>query len=185
MNKQEAKLLKLCQKDPILVDLFKACPQILRDYPWYVGASSIAATVWNDAHKFTPGTGVKDYDVAYFDPDLSQEKEQRIATGITTLFPNIKVDVVNQARAHLWYPDDVGITIGQIHSLEAAIDTWHTTSTAIGVRPQRVYAPRGLDDLFGLVIRRNTDLIDQPCYDKKTARWKSIWPRLNILPWGN
>ncbi len=185
MKRLEAKLLVLCKKDPIIVDLFKICPQMLRGYPWYIGASSIAAAVWNNEHKFTPGTGVKDYDIAYFDPDLSEDKEQRIETLVASLVPGVKIDVKNQARVHLWYPRVFGVKVAPLQSLEEAIGTWPTTVTALGIRTEDVYSPFGLQDLFDLVVRPNKIQIKEPYYVKKTARWKTTWPLLNILPWDN
>jgi uncharacterized protein len=45
-------------------------------------------------------------------------------------------------------------------------------------------APFGLDDLFGLIVRPNKRQITEAIYQAKLIRWRSIWPRLDYLPWG-
>ena len=69
----------------------------------------------------------------------------------------------------------------------AAIWTWPTTATAVGVRMTRgvpvVFAPFGLQDLFGLVVRANRVQITRAIYERKVARWTRCWPNLTVLPW--
>ena len=69
----------------------------------------------------------------------------------------------------------------------AAIRTWPTTATAVGVRMTRgvpfVFAPFGLQDLFGLVVRANRAQITRAIYERKVARWIRCWPSLTVLPW--
>ena len=72
-------------------------------------------------------------------------------------------------------------------SIEAAISSWPTTATCIGVRMQRddliVYAPYGLNDLFDMIARPNKVQITEAIYIKKVDRWKTCWPKLQIIPW--
>lgn len=72
-------------------------------------------------------------------------------------------------------------------SEEAAINTWPTTATAIGVRKTgeewNIYAPFGLNDLFGMVVRANKTQITKEIYEKKVNRWTQRWPGLTVIPW--
>ena len=47
----------------------------------------------------------------------------------------------------------------------------------------RVYAPHGLSDVFGLVVRPNPVLAPRAVYEAKTARWRRQWPELTVLDW--
>ena len=72
-------------------------------------------------------------------------------------------------------------------SSEDAIGTWPTTATAVGVRLAQgrpvVFAPYGLDDLLGLVVRANRVQITPEIYRRKVSRWTRHWPNLTVLPW--
>jgi uncharacterized protein len=156
---------------------------------WYLGAGCIAQTVWNLAHSKPPGVGILDYDLVYFDPDLSESHEDDVraeARALTADQP-IDLDVKNQARVHLWYSDRFGYEIKPYSSIEEAIASWPTTATAVGVRLLEreldVYAPFGLEDLVNLTVRANRVQITPEIYDKKVARWIGLWPRLTVLPW--
>lgn len=45
------------------------------------------------------------------------------------------------------------------------------------------YAPFGLNDLFGMMVRANKVQITEEIYNKKVERWKVLWPGLTIIPW--
>ncbi|MFC6552823.1 nucleotidyltransferase family protein [Cohnella cellulosilytica] len=157
---------------------------------YYIGAGCIAQTVWNYLCEFPLDYGIKDIDFAYFnDSDVSEEAEDKNIELINNHFCNlpIKLDIKNQARVHLWYKDHFGYEIKPYPSLEDAINTWPTTSTAIGIRKQddqwHVYAPYGLNDLFGMIVRANKIQITQQIYEKKIESWTRIWTKLQVIPW--
>lgn len=65
----------------------------------------------------------------------------------------VPVQIRNQARVHLWYEQKFGAPCPPHDSTEAAIDTFEATNACLGVRLEpderwRVYAPRGLSDVF-------------------------------------
>jgi hypothetical protein len=156
---------------------------------WYLGAGCVAQTIWNLAHGKAAGDDILDYDLVYFDRDLSEDRERAVTAAARELVADLPVelDVTNQARVHLWYPAHFGYTIPPYRSTEDAIGTWPTTATAVGVRPGgdrlEVWAPFGLDDLFGLVVRANRVQITPAIYAAKVARWTARWPSLMALPW--
>lgn len=98
----------------------------------------------------------------------------------------VKLDVKNQARVHLWYPGHFGYEIKPYQSLEDAVNTWPTTATAVGMRRQgddwRIYAPFGLNDLFGLIVRANKAQITREIYERKVRKWMETWPGLHVIP---
>jgi uncharacterized protein len=157
---------------------------------WYLGAGGVTQTVWNHLHGFAPTHGISDYDVVYFDPDdLTESRESEVQARIASLLRGhrAKIDATNQARVHLWYERRFGRPLAPYRSVEHAIATWPTTATSVGVRRQGrrvdVCAPFGLADLFSMTVRPNTALIDRAVYERKAARWRSVWPRLTVLPW--
>jgi uncharacterized protein len=157
---------------------------------WYLGAGCVAQTVWNYLSEKEMSVDIIDYDLAYFDPqDLTYESEDKCVANVRALFKElpIKIDVKNQARVHLWYEDRFGHPIESYQSVEEAINTWPTTATCVGVRyiqgTFEVYAPYGLNDMFGMIVRPNKLKITEEIYNNKINRWKECWPSLQIMPW--
>lgn len=158
---------------------------------YYIGAGCIAQTVWNYLSNNPLEYGIKDIDFVYFDDkNLDIESENRFISKIKELYSDLKieVDVKNQARVHLWYESHFGYKIEPYISLETAINTWPTTATSIGVRKEKnnefkVYAPFGLNDLFGKVVRANKTQITKQIYENKVSSWLTRWPDLRIIPW--
>lgn len=102
---------------------------------------------------------------------------------------DVKIDVTNEARVHLWYERRFGFAIAPYRSTEHAISTWPTTASSVGVRYDVngfiVCAPFGLDDLFSMVVRPNKRLIDEAVYEAKVQRWSQHWPRLTVVSWND
>lgn len=157
---------------------------------WYLGAGGIAQTVWNIKHGFNPENVIKDYDLVYYDgKDISYEAEDLFIQKGKELFKDISVpvEIRNQARVHLWYEKHFGYPIDQYRSAEEAINTWPTTSTAVGVTKIgtnfKIYAPFGLNDLLDMIVRANKVKITKEIYQDKVNRWSKVWPKLKIVPW--
>ncbi|QHA91286.1 nucleotidyltransferase family protein [Bacillus sp. N1-1] len=157
----------------------------------YIGAGCIVQTVWNHMTNRPLHYGIHDLDVVYFDEqDVSLEKEVEIEERLQTLLSDtpFKIDAKNEARVHLWYEEKFGKRIAPYSSLEAAINSWPTTATSIGVKVDqkgafKIYAPYGLHDLFGLIIRPNKLLISRDVYEAKVAKWSVRWPELEVISW--
>jgi hypothetical protein len=157
---------------------------------WYLGASAVSQTVWNQLHGFAPAEAIKDYDLVYFDAsDLSVEAERATEKQIAELFADLHItlDVKNEARVHLWYADRYGRTIDAYACAEDAIATWPTTASSVGVRYDDgrfvVCAPFGLHDVFAMVARPNKAIVSQAVYEEKVQRWAARWPQLTVVPW--
>lgn len=158
---------------------------------WYLTAGCLFQTVWNVVTGRPPTEGIKDYDVFYFDDrDLSWEAEDAVIRAAATVFADLpaEVEVRNEARVHLWYEQKFGVPSPPYTSTEAAIDSFAATTCCLGVRLEpggrwRVYAPHGLSDVFGLVVRPNPVLAPRAVYEAKAARWCRQWPELTVLAW--
>ena len=181
---------EIIMKNKILNKLFTRAPSLgLKDY--YIGAGCLAQVIWNYLSGFPLNRGIQDIDFVYFnDKDVSFDDEDKVVNKVHKLYKDIpiKIDVKNQARVHLWYEKHFGYAIKPYPTLEAAINTWPTTATALGARRDAngkwiVYAPFGLNDLFGKIVRANKTQITQEIYEKKVIKWSAIWADLKIIPW--
>jgi hypothetical protein len=182
-------LLESLMRNPSIRFIFDRAPELgMRN--WYLGSGGVVHTIWNDKHGFEPEYGIKDYDLVYYDPgDVSYEGEDVFIRRGKELFKDlpIEVEIKNQARVHLWYEKHFGYSIPQYKSAEEAISTWPTTATSIGVRREgadyKIFAPFGLDDIFGMIVRPNKKLINEKIYNDKISRWERLWPDIKIIPW--
>ncbi|NWK95219.1 hypothetical protein DM806_05980 [Sphingobium lactosutens] len=152
----------------------------------WLSGSLLAQTRWNEAFGFPPFHGIADADIIYFDAaDLSEAAERTAAARLSDVFADlpVRIDVKNQARVHLWYPDRFGTPIDVYRSAIDATLTFPTTASAVAITPEALSAPFGLTDLLDPVVRANAAQIDQAYYEAKARRWAACWPDLTILPW--
>jgi hypothetical protein len=108
--------------------------------------------------------GIKDYDLAYFDPsDLSYEAEDAVIRRVTAAFDEPlgnMVEVRNQARVHLWFETKFGEYYTPLSCTAEALERFASPMFAVGVRLElddrlHIEAPFGLADLFALRLRPN------------------------------
>jgi hypothetical protein len=157
----------------------------------YVAGGAIPQILWNHFHRFDRNHGLLDFDVVYFDAqDLSAEREATIQARLGEPLPRfpVRIEAINEARVHVWYEADFGKAIEPFTGTEDAIYCFPTTASATGVTvgpsgEWKLFAPHGLTDLLGLVVRANKVQITEDRYAEKCARWSKFWPRLTIVPW--
>jgi hypothetical protein len=157
---------------------------------YYIGAGCVAQSVWNYQMGLELTGGISDIDFVYFDSsNLSKEAENTIIEKVKSVVNpcSIKLDIKNQARVHLWYKNHFGYDIKPYESIEDAINTWPTTATSIGIRLEnnklKVYAPFGLNDMFGMIVMANKAQITEGVYMQKVKKWRAKWPTLTVIPW--
>lgn len=188
LDTQKRLLYDILFKSPALSEVIQGSVSLgLENY--YVGAGCVCQTVWNFQNGLDLMYGISDIDLAYFDEDLSYEKEDRVIQQVKHKFQGlpVEIDVKNQARVHLWYRNHYGYDLSPYTSVEQAIGTWPTTATAVGVRLKgsglTVCAPFGLNDLFGQIIRPNKTQITEETYLQKCSKWRLKWNSLTVVPW--
>ncbi len=189
MPSQEDLLRLVLARSPIVATIVDRWLQIGLPDCWLV-AGCLAQTVWNDAFGLPATHGISDIDLVYFDgEDLSAEAEAGHAVLVRTLFADLGlwIDVKNEARVHLWYAEKFGNVLAPYVSTGDAITTFPTTATAVGVQPRadglHVFAPYGLSDLLGLIVRPNKKQITQAFYDATVKKWQAKWSGLRVVPW--
>ena len=190
LNEQLKELEEILYKNETLKEVLKRLEKSnLKNY--YVGAGCINQTVFNYLHGFKIDDNINDYDIVYYDEDTSYEKEDIVIKYVEALLSdlNIKLDIKNEARVHLWYNKKYNDNRKPYISLEDAVSRWGTTITCIGVRLEDnnliVDAPYGLNDLFNMIIRPVKIDFKEEDYIRKVNKWKKNWPKLTIIPWDN
>lgn len=191
-------LLRRQPADEVLHSLLRcntalyAALEALRDFPfpYYAGAGAVVQTVWNLQEGRDPMHGIDDMDIAYYDPDTGYAAEDAVIRDWTARLSGLplRLDIKNQARVHLWYPEHFGQEVAPYLSVEDAIRTWPTTASAIGVRLRpdgtlEVFAPFGLNDLLSRIVRPNKVRIREAVYRVKAEKWTAKWPGLTVVPW--
>jgi hypothetical protein len=184
----EERFLEVVLADPTVRAVLDRAPE-LGVADWWLTAGLLFQTVWNDLTGRPPGTGVKDADLFYFDPDTSWRAEDAVIRRGADLFAglDVPVEIRNEARVHLWYADRFGVPAPPFRDCADAIDHFAAVCCCLGVTVEdgqpRVYAPFGFDDLVGLVVRPNRRLATREAYEAKAARWSTVWPELTVVPW--
>ena len=188
LNEQLKDLEEILFKNETLKEVLKRLEKSnLKNY--YVGAGCINQTVFNYLHGLRIDANINDYDIVYYDEDTSYEKEDIVIKYVEELLSdlNIKLDVKNEARVHIWYNEKYNENRMPYTSVEDAVSRWETTITCIGVRLENnnliVDAPYGLNDLFNMVIRPVKTDFTEADYIRKINKWKKNWPKLTIIPW--
>jgi len=156
---------------------------------WLIGAGVIRDRVWDHLHGSAQPRPSRDVDLAFFDPSsLEGERELSVQRELSAQAPDICWEVTNQASVHLWYPEVFGVEVEPLTSCADAVGTWPETATAIGIRlladdSLKVIAPCGLDDLFGLVCRRNPRRVTKEQYRRRvdSKQIAKRWPRVQVL----
>lgn len=158
----------------------------------YLAAGCLCQTVWNYVSGFPTDHGITDYDVLYCDlDDLSWEGEDRVIRRCAETFEDLGVDVQvrNQARVHLWYPEKFGVPHETLRSTREGIDNFLHRCSSLGLRKSPsgydVYAPYGYDDVFGMVVHPNFFHSLPGRYMEKADRWRRTWPGIAVEPWNS
>ena len=125
----------------------------------------------------------------YFDPDTTWAAEDAVIRQLHDAFANlgVSVEIRNQARVHLWYPEKHGVPYPPLHSSTQGIDRFLTRNNQVGISRTRngheVYAPHGYHDIANMIVRPNPGAnFSAANYERKAARWKSLWPEVTVLP---
>ncbi|KQZ42576.1 nucleotidyltransferase family protein [Duganella sp. Root1480D1] len=150
---------------------------------WLV-AGCLFQTVWNLQAGRAPEADIKDYDLFYFDhADLSEKGEQDVQARVDALFADlgVPIEVANQARVHTWYESFFGHPYPALHSASDGIDRFLMPATCVGISPDGVYAPNGLEILYEGVLAFNplTPYLD--LFEQKAASYCARWPWLRVV----
>ena len=156
----------------------------LLDLPesWLV-AGCLFQTVWNLKAGRIPHFGIKDYDLFYFDQsDLSKEGEIQAQVHAESVLGDLglNIEVANQARVHLWYPEHFGHTYPQLASVEDGIRRFLVLETCVGARPKQCHSPFGLIGIYAGTLTPNPRTPYPELFAHKVASYRERWNWLAV-----
>lgn len=177
----EERLLAIIQENSINRALLAILPTLQIPH-CMLTAGCLFQTFWNHRSGQPAQWGIKDYDIAYFDEDLSWEAEDRIIARVQQACAHlgVSIEVRNQARVHLWYEAKFGAHYPPLRKVTDGIDRYLIRSTCLGVDVDTgaLYSTHGLDELQNDLLRLN-ELNPQPeLFREKAASYRSRWPWL-------
>ncbi|WGV19515.1 nucleotidyltransferase family protein [Pseudomonas putida] len=177
-------VLAIIRENPINRALLATLPKL--DIPHcMLTAGALFQTFWNHRAGLPAEWGIKDYDIAYFDADLSWEAEDRVIARVHQACAHlgINVEVRNQARVHLWYEAKFGGTYSPLNKATDGIDRYLIRSTCLGVDvgTGELYSTHGLDDLQNDLLRMNELNPRQGLFREKAASYQARWPWLALV----
>ncbi|KUL41600.1 nucleotidyltransferase family protein [Actinoplanes awajinensis] len=178
----ERDVVGVIASDPAAMSVLRAAAKLgLPD--WWIGAGFVRNRVW-DAISDRPALPERDVDVAYFDPEKPDPREDTSAEArALAILPGVPWEIRNQARMHVRNGDE------PYTSTLDAISHWPETATCLAVtlRSDAVHlvSCHGLDDLVGMVVRPS------PTFDNPAGRatvharvaakrWLTRWPGLRL-----
>jgi hypothetical protein len=185
---QRAALVAMLRDEPVLLEVLDA----IRTLPeGLLVAGALYNLVWNRLTGRPALAGIADIDVFYFDgSDLSYEAEDVVIRRLAARFAQLPlpVQVRNQARVHLWFPQKFGTEFSPLGSAAEMLGRYASKTHAVAARLTddgeiEVLAPFGLDDIFAFRIVPNRVLANRAAHEKKAARAQAIWPEITVLPW--
>ena len=153
----ERSLEAILRADPDIMRLLAAL-RGLRLPQWRIVSGCVYQTAWNALTGRPRGTGIKDYDLAYFDPTPpgrpstrssgAWRRRRRAAWG--------RSGPATKRASHLWFEERFGTPCPPLRSVDDGLPRYASVVHAVGVRLADegrldIAAPFGLDDLFGLV----------------------------------
>lgn len=180
----DQRVVALAMENPINVALLELLAKL--DLPsCMLTAGCLFQAVWNHRSGHPAGWGVKDYDVIYFDDDLTWEAEDRVIHRVRQACRGLEanVEVRNQARVHLWYEGKFGVGYPRLRAVTDGIDRYLVTATCLGldVRNSALYSTHGLDDLQRGVLRINSINHQPEMFLRKAQSYRERWPWLTIV----
>ncbi len=188
MTDPERRLADIVRGDPGLMHVLTTVRGLgLND--WRVFSGAVYQSVWNAVTGRPAGYGIRDYDLGYFDPDVSWDAEDAVIKRAAAAFePPFRemVEVRNQARVHLWFEGKFGEPYTPLTGTDEALARFVAPAFAVGVRLEAddtisVAAPFGLEDVFSLTIRPNPQRPVARGWGKAVTSATARWPELRVI----
>ena len=155
---------------------------------WRLFSGAVYQTVWNALTNRPADYGIRDYDIAYFDDDLSEKAEVIHREKVLAKVPEemrARVEIVNQARVHLWFQESFGRPYEALTDTDTALRRSLFTAHAVGVRLEQddrisIAAPYGLNEIFDMRLKPNPEVGRIDAQAAKASEALKRWPELTI-----
>jgi hypothetical protein len=178
------RLIEIAMTNPANAEIARRLPALGLDQ-CMLTAGCLFQAVWNHQAGHNVASGIKDYDVFYFDEDLSWEAENQVIDTARALFGDLGVNIEfkNQARVHLWYGQRFGSAYPRLESAKDGVDRYLVSGTCVGldVVTGEVYAPYGLSDIEHGLLRINPVNRQPDLFYQKARSYQERWPWLTIV----
>ena len=183
-----ARVADIVRADPALMHVLARVRGLGLD-DWRVFSGAVYQSVWNAVTGRPVGYGRKDFDLGYFDPDTSWDAEDAVIKRVAAAFDEpfrTDVEVRNQARVHIWFPDRFGEPYEALSGTDEALTRFVAPAFAVGVRLEAddtisVAAPFGLEDVFSLILRPNPHRPLAKGWEKVLTSARARWPELTVI----
>lgn len=185
---QETRLAEILRDSPRVMTVLEGMRAIGLPDPLLV-SGAVYQTAWNALTGRDPDYGIKDYDAVFFDPDTSWDAEdvwiRRAADHFDPPLDQL-VEVRNQARVHIWFPDKYGEPYEALTCSADSLERFVCPCFAVGARLGKdgrveIVAPFGLDDLFSMTLRPNPTRPLATFWTRVTGNARARWPELTIV----
>lgn len=182
------RLIAIIRNDPDLMRVLTTVRGLdLND--WLIFSGAVYQSVWNDLTGRTPGYGVKDFDLGYFEPDVSWDAENAVIKRVADAFDEplrSRVEARNQRRVSEWFPAKFGEPYPPVSNTAEALTRFVAPAFAVGVRLEtdetiNVVAPFGLTDVFAMVIRPNPNRPLAKDWSRVVERAVERWPEVQAF----
>ncbi len=188
MSGLEGRLVDIVRADPGLMHVLTVVRGLgLND--WRVFSGAVYQSVWNAVTGRPAGYGVRDYDLGYFDPDVSWDAEDAVIKRVAAAFEPPFRDMVearNQARVHLWFEGKFGEPYAPVAATDEALSRFVAPAFAVAVRLEdddtiSVAAPFGLEDVFSMTLRPNPNRRLARDWRRVVENARGRWPELTVI----
>ena len=144
-NEQPHRFEAIVRADPDLMRLLRSIRRI-RLPQWRLVAGCLYQTVWNVLTGRPRGTGIRDYDLIYFDEDLSWAAEDAVIRRVAAAARGCvgPVETRNQARVHLWFESRFGSPYPRLSSADAALRRYASVVHPNSGSWSRIASPYGV-----------------------------------------
>lgn len=178
-------LIKLIEMNPYNQTILARMHTLEAPDCWLV-AGCLFQSVWNVIDGRSPWADIEGYDLIYYDPDQSREAEQAMQQRCRALFQDlsVKIEIKNQARAHLVYGND----FPELGEATHALRYYPARVQAIALQGRgggRIAfdGPFGFESVLRQIVRPNPAHDLKDLYEEKVKHWHAIWPGLEVHPW--
>lgn len=188
MSGLEGRLADVVRADPGLMHVL-ATVRGLGLHDWRVFSGAVYQSVWNAVTGRPAGYGIRDYDLGYFDPDVSWDAEDAVIRRVAAAFEPPFRDMVearNQARVHLWFEGKFGEPYTALADTDEALTRFVAPAFAVGVRLEAddtisIAAPFGLEDVFSMTLRPNPNRGLARDWRRVVDNARGRWPELRVV----
>lgn len=185
---REDELKRILRASPRVMTVLEGMNAIGLPDPLLV-SGAVYQTAWNAITGRPCDYGIKDFDAVFFDPDTGWDAEDAWIKKAAAYFEpplDALVEIRNQARVHIWFPDKYGEAYEPLRNSAESLERFVCPAFSVGARLAadggiEIAAPFGLDDVFSMTLRPNPTRGLATGWTRVTSSAQARWPELTII----